>query len=92
MWLIRWIAAFWRQLLREASMPVPPFRASKRTAVIMYGLWYGRLTPEQAREKAIEWGFSLEAIKRMISTATQPPSYWSQSARGLTGSGRNQDQ
>ncbi|HUR55425.1 MAG TPA: hypothetical protein VMZ71_14925 [Gemmataceae bacterium] len=44
----------------------------------MYGVWYGRLTPQQARERAAAWGFSPEAVEQMITDATQPPSYWSQ--------------
>jgi len=43
----------------------------------MYGVWYGRFTPEQARKKAKDWGYSPERIEEMISEATQPPSYWS---------------
>jgi hypothetical protein len=82
MWPFDWVADFWRGLLREASIPPPPFRACKRTAVIMYGLWYGRLTPDQARKQAVEWGFPPGAVEEMISEATQPPSYWSQQAAG----------
>jgi hypothetical protein len=58
------------------SPPPPPFKASKRTATIMYGLWYGRLTPEQARQKASEWGFEESSITRMITDATAKPSFW----------------
>jgi hypothetical protein len=58
-------------------MPAPPFRARKRTGVIMYGVWYGRFSPEQARKQAEEWGFSREANEQMIAETTQPPSYWS---------------
>jgi hypothetical protein len=43
----------------------------------MHGVWYGRFTPEQARMKAKNWGFSPECIEDMIYQATQPPSYWS---------------
>ena len=75
--LLRWAADWWEALRREFSVPAPPFRASKRTAIIMYGVWYGRLTPAQAREKAAGWGFPPEAVEDMISQATQPPSYWS---------------
>ena len=78
MFLFRWISGYWQQLQRELSVPSPPFRASKRTAVIMNGLWYGRLTTEEARTQAAAWGFSPEAIEEMIVQATQPPSYWSQ--------------
>ena len=77
MWLLRWLADCWECLRREASVTAPPFRASKRTAVIMYGVWYGRFTPDEAREKATGWGFPPEAIEEMFSQATQPPSYWS---------------
>jgi (2Fe-2S) ferredoxin len=75
--LLRWLTDWWDGLRREASVPAPPFRASKRTAVIMYGVWYGRLTPAQAREKAAGWGFAPEAVEDMISQATPRPSYWS---------------
>ena len=75
--LLRWVADWWESLRREFSVPAPPFRASKRTAVIMYGVWYGRLTPAQARAKAAGWGFPLETVEDMISQAMQPPSYWS---------------
>jgi hypothetical protein len=80
MWLFNWVPDFWRRLRREASIPAPPFRTCKRTAVIMYGLWYGRLTPDQARKQAAEWGFPPDAVEAMISKATQPPSYWSRQA------------
>jgi hypothetical protein len=75
--LLRWFTDWWEGMRREANIPAPPFRASKRTAVIMYGLWYGRLTLTEAREKAVRWGFSPESIDDMILQATQPPSYWS---------------
>jgi hypothetical protein len=75
--LLWWLADCWAGALREWSVPAPPFRASKRVAVIMYGVWYGRLTPAQARAKATAWGFPPEAIEEMIAAATQPPSYWS---------------
>ncbi len=81
---MRWLSNFFVQLFREARIPPPPFRACKRTAVIMYGIWYGRLSPEQARRRAAEWGFSPEAIAQMIAEATKPPSYWSQRPRGET--------
>jgi len=72
--LIRnWLAA----LRRESQIPSPPFTACKRVGHIMYGLWYGRITPEQARAKARQWGFSEADTARMVSEATQPPSYWS---------------
>jgi len=71
--MFRWLAHLWE----EMSIPAPPFRACKRTAAIMYGVWYGRLTPEQARKKALEWGFEPESIEEMITESTQPPSYWS---------------
>jgi hypothetical protein len=80
--LIRWISDFWLQLWREFRIPAPPFRASKRTKVIMYGLWYGKLSPDQARKQAGEWGFPPQAIEEMIVEATQSPSYWSPQATG----------
>jgi hypothetical protein len=75
--LLNWLSNWWQQFRREMSVPAPPFRASKRTAVIMYGLWYGRLTKDEARIKAAEWGFDSDAIEQMIGEATQPPA-WSQ--------------
>ena len=85
--LLRWLRSSWEQLRREARVPTPPFRACKRTGVIMYGVWYGRLTPQQARELAAAWEFPPEAIEQMIAEATQPPSYWSQSLPGREASG-----
>jgi (2Fe-2S) ferredoxin len=69
-WLRRWIDE------RKSSVPAPPFKASKRTATILYGVWYGRLTPDEARRRAREWGFDEATIEEMIRKATQPPSYW----------------
>jgi len=43
----------------------------------MYGLWYGRLSPDEARAKALAWGFEHDSVEDMLSRATQPPSYWS---------------
>jgi hypothetical protein len=79
--MMEWLSNFLVRLWREARIPVPPFRACKRAGVIMYGVWYGRLSPEQARKRAAEWGFSPEAIEQMIAKAMQPPSYWSQQHR-----------
>jgi hypothetical protein len=76
--LLTWLAGWWESLRRESRVPSPPFRASKRTAVLMYGVWYGRLTPAQAREKAAGWGYPPWAFEDMIARATQPPSYWSE--------------
>ena len=44
----------------------------------MNGLWYGRLTPDEARTQAAKWGFEPDQIDRMIRDATEAPSYWSQ--------------
>ena len=77
MWLIRWLSKQWKNLRREASVPPPPWRASKRVAVILNGVWYGRLTPDQARKKAVGWGWPSKEVEELISQATQPPSYWS---------------
>lgn len=76
--MFRWIMEFWTQLRREAAIPAPPFRASKRTGHLMYGLWYGRLTIEQARKQAEKWEWPSDRIDEIIARATQPPSYWSQ--------------
>jgi len=78
MWLTRWLSDYLASFRRESGIPAPPWRASKRTATIVYGVWYGRFTPDQARKKAKDWGFSPECIEDMISQATQPPSFWSQ--------------
>ena len=72
-----YVADFFAQLRRELETPPPPFRASKRTATIMNGLWYGKLTPRGARTLAEKWGFDSDDINTMILTCTQPPSYWS---------------
>ena len=80
--LVRRISDLCQQLRREVRIPAPPFHASKRTAVIMYGLWYGRLSPEQARRQAAEWGYLPDAVEEMVSQATQPPSYWGQQPTG----------
>jgi hypothetical protein len=71
-WLRRWIDE------NNSSVPSPPFKASKRSGAILYGVWYGRLTPDEARRQAREWQFDDATIEQMITTATQPPSYWSE--------------
>ena len=58
-------------------MPPPPFKASKGVGKIMYGLWYGRITVEEARELADELGISEASLTTMIAEATKPPSFWS---------------
>ena len=75
--MLRWLADWRSAVRREASVPPPPFKPSKRTAVIMYAVWYGRLTPAQAYEQATGWGFPPDAIADMIAQATRPPSFWS---------------
>ena len=80
--LLRWLKDLWEQSRREAHIPAPPFRASKRTGTIMYGVWYGRLTPQQARDQAAAWGFPADAIDEMLNRALQPPSYWSRQDPG----------
>ena len=75
--LLSWLSDLLERIRAEPDIPSPPFRASKRTGEIMYGLWYGRLTPRQARERATTWGFAPEAIERMTTEATKSPSYWS---------------
>jgi (2Fe-2S) ferredoxin len=72
-----WIRNLIDQFRRTASIPPPPWRASKRVAKIKNGVWYGRLSPTQAREMAREWGFAEADIEQMIDSATEPPSYWS---------------
>ena len=74
--MLKWIKALIERVKRESAIPPPPFKASKRTAKIMYGLWYVRLTPDEAREKARDWDFAEEDIERIVSEATRPPSYW----------------
>ena len=80
-WIKNRLKRRWQDLKSESQIPPPPFKASKRRARIMYGLWYGRLTPDEARKKAIKWGFSQDSIDQMIVDATQEPSYWSQQQR-----------
>ena len=48
----------------------------------MNGLWVGKLTPDEARQKARNWGFPEDHIEEMITQATKPPSYWAQHAAG----------
>jgi hypothetical protein len=80
--MFAWLSNFFAALKRESAIPPPPFKASKRCATIMNGVWYGRLSPDQAREKARGWGFRDADIDQMIADATQPPSYWSSRAAG----------
>ena len=47
--MIAWLSKFFAAIKRESAIPPPPYRASKRTATILYDLWYGRLTPDEAR-------------------------------------------
>lgn len=63
--------------LRGMFIPSPPFRACKRTASIMYGVWYGRMTPDESRQKAAAWDFTPHDINEMLEEATRSPSYWS---------------
>ena len=76
--IAQYVASQWGAMLRESAIPDPPFNASKRTATIMYGIWYGRMTPKRARKLAHDWGFSDDQIEDMIADATAEPSYWSQ--------------
>lgn len=78
--MIGWFRTLIAELKRESGIPSPPFKASKRRATIMYGLWHGRLSPDQARQKARSWGFSEASIDQMIDDATKAPSYWSRHA------------
>jgi hypothetical protein len=80
--MIGCVAKLVAALKRESAIPPPPFKASKRSATILYGVWYGRLSPDEARQKARGWGFAETDIDRMIADATQPPSYWSRRAAG----------
>lgn len=74
----QFVTSIWRAMLRPSAVPPPPFKASKRAATIMYGVWYGRMTPNQARKRARAWGFADDRIDDMIARATAEPSYWSQ--------------
>ena len=58
---------WWEALRRELSVLQPPFCASKRTAAIMYGVWYGRLTPAQPLVKATGWGCLLCKAVSIVS-------------------------
>ena len=51
----------------------------------MYGLWYGEMTPDEARRLAREWGVRDDRIEDMIVRATSEPSYWSRHSGKLTG-------
>ena len=61
---------------RGYSAPPPPFKASKRTGWIMNRLWYGSITPDEARKKGSEWAFDDADAERMIADATGEHSYW----------------
>jgi hypothetical protein len=76
--ITKYVTSQWRAMLGESAIPAPPFKASKRTATIMYGLWYGRMTPNHARKLARDWGYSEDQVEDMITDATAEPSYWSQ--------------
>ena len=80
--MFAWLSNLLAALKRESAIPPPPFKASKRCATIMYGVWYGRLSLDQARKKARGWGFHDADIEQMITDATQPPSYWSRQPAG----------
>lgn len=75
--ITQYVASQWHAMLREFAIPAPPFKASKRTATIMYGLWYGRMTPNHARKLAHDWGYPNDQIEDMIADAVAEPSYWS---------------
>ncbi len=68
----RWLTNWLTRQRREARIPPRPFRACKRGAFIMYRLWYGRLSREQARPQTARWGFARPDIERMIGDATRP--------------------
>lgn len=76
--VMQWFVHWFERWQRSARIPPPPFRASKRVGFIMNRVWYGRLTPDEGREQATQWGFTPDAIDEMIAQATSPPSYWSQ--------------
>jgi hypothetical protein len=80
--MFAWLSNFFTTLKRDSAVPPPPFKASKRCGSIMYGVWYGRLSPDYARETARAWGFRDADIEQMISDATQSPSYWSRKLPG----------
>lgn len=79
--MYRWLIGFWEGSKRVRETPRPPWAwACKRTSTILNGVWYGKLTPTQASNKAAAWGWEPERIEEAIARATQPPSYWSRHA------------
>jgi hypothetical protein len=80
--MFAWLSKLLAALKRESAIPSPRFRASKKVATILYGVWYGRLSPDEARVKARAWGFGETEIEEMIADATRPPSYWSSAGAG----------
>ena len=68
----------WFKSIFQSEIPAPPFKASKRTGKLMHGLWYGKITVVQAREKGLAWGLSEAQINNIIREATAAPSYWSE--------------
>jgi hypothetical protein len=73
--MFAWLSKFFAAIKPE--IPSPPFKASKKVGTIMYGVWHGRLSPEEARKMARDWGWPEVNIEQMIAEATRPPSYWS---------------
>ncbi len=80
--MLAWLRRMFRVPAAGLQIAPPPFLACKRTGVIMNGLWYGNLTPDEARAKARSWGFTDEMIEEMVARATKPPSYWARHAAG----------
>ena len=74
MHFLDWMRRKFAHMYGHIWMPVPPppFKASKKVAIIMYGVWYGRFTPMEAKAKAAKLGFTPEQADDMIARATRP--------------------
>ena len=72
MFILQYLLAGFRQFWRELTIPDPPWQASKRVGEIMYGVWYERITPEQARKKALDYGFTEKEADEIVAKAKRP--------------------